>query len=104
METVRLLGRDIPVLPAADGTPRANEKGKPMSAAAARAYIARAFGDRLEDVRAEMAALAASLPLDELNRVGFRLYEKSRPDVPRGAEGWGAKGILQLEKIRPARA
>lgn len=30
---------------------------------------------------------AASLPPDELNRVGFRLYERLRPDVPTGAEG-----------------
>jgi hypothetical protein len=100
----RLLGRDIPALPATDGTPRANEKGKPMSAQAALAYIARGFGDRFEEVRSEMVALAASLPPDELNRVGFRLYEKFRPDVPRGAEGWGAKGILHIERIRAANA
>jgi hypothetical protein len=104
MQVVRLLGRDIPVLPATDGTPRANEKGKPMSATGARAYIARAFGDRLGEVRSEMAALAASLPPDELNRVGFRIYEKFRPDVPRGAEGWGAKGVLHIERIRTASA
>ena len=29
-ETIRLLGRDIPVLPADDGTPRAVEDGKPV--------------------------------------------------------------------------
>lgn len=103
METVRLLGRDIPVLQAGDGTARANEKGKPTSAASARTYIARAFGDRLESVRAEMAALAASLPPEELSRVGFRLYEKFRPEVPKGAKGWGAKGVLYLERIRTAR-
>ena len=32
---------------------------------------------------------AASLPPDELSRVGFRLYERFRPDVPDGVEGWG---------------
>src|ERR1700722_11268716 len=35
------------------------------------------------------AALAASLPPEELNRVGIRLYERFRPDVPEGVEGWG---------------
>ena len=104
METVQLLGRDIPVLPGADGTPRANERGKPLSAAAARSYVARAFGDRLDEVRSAMADLAASLPPEELNRVGFRLYERFRPEVPRGAEGWGAKGVLDIERIRLARA
>jgi hypothetical protein len=55
--TVHLLGRVIPLLPAPDGTMRANENGKPMSAQAARGYIARAFGDRLGEVSSEMAAL-----------------------------------------------
>jgi hypothetical protein len=98
-----LLGWEISVLPAPDGTPRANEQGKPMAAAGVRSYIARAFGDRLDEVRAEMVALAATLPPDELKRLGFRLYEKFRPEVPRGAEGWGAKGILHLNRIRSTR-
>ena len=97
------VGGEIPVLAAPDGTPRANEKGKPRAAARVRSYIARAFGDRLDEVRAEMVALAATLPPDELNRVGFRLYEKFRPEVPKGADGWGAKGILHLDRIRSAR-
>ena len=46
-----------------------------------------------------MMMLAASLPPEELNRVGFRLYERFRPDVPDGALGWGAKGELHLERI-----
>jgi hypothetical protein len=46
-----------------------------------------------------MEALAGSLPQEELNRVGFRLYERFRPDVPEGAQGWGAKGELRLERI-----
>ncbi len=51
-----------------------------------------------------MEALAASLPPEALNRVGFRLYERFRPDVPEGAQGWGAKGWgakgeLRVERI-----
>ena len=90
------------MLLAADGTPRANEKGKPMSASAARSYITRALGDRLSEVRAEMEALAATLPPEEHNRISFRLYEQFRPEVPRGAEGWGAKGMLHIDRIRGA--
>ena len=98
-QTVRLLGRDIPVLAAGDGTLRADDDGRPASDKSVRAYIARAFGDRLADARAAMDALAASLPPEELNRVGFRLYERFRPDVPEGAQGWGAKGELRVERI-----
>jgi hypothetical protein len=73
LTVIVLLGRGIAVLLHEDGTHRANEKGKPMAAQGCRTYIARAFGDRLEEVRSEMAAFAALLPPDELNRVGFRL-------------------------------
>ena len=98
-QTVRLLGRDIPVLAADDGMLRAEDDGKPASAKSVQSYIARAFGDRLDEVRAAMEALAASLPSEELNRVGFRLYERFRPDVPEGAQGWGAKGNCGLSGL-----
>jgi hypothetical protein len=101
-ETVHLLGRDIPVLLAADGILRAEDNGKPASVRRVQGYITRAFGDRLAEVRAAMEALAATLPPEELNRVGFRLYGHFRPDVPQGAEGWGAKGLLQIDRIRSA--
>ena len=60
--TVRLLGRDIPVLPAADGALRAEDNGKPASEKSVASYIAHGFGDRLAEARAAMEALAASLP------------------------------------------
>ena len=99
IQTVRLLGGDIPVVPADDGTLRAEDDGKPASAKSVASYIARAFGDRLAEARGAMETLAASLPPEELNRVGFRLYERFRPDVPEGAQGWGAKGELRVERI-----
>jgi hypothetical protein len=101
-EMVRLLGKDIPVIKIEDRTLRACVDGKPMAVIGARTYIARAFGDRLGEVRAEMEALAATLAPEELNGVGFRLYEQFRPEVPRGTEGWGAKGVLHLDRIRAA--
>jgi hypothetical protein len=91
-QTVHLLGRDIPVLAADDGTLRAEDDGKPASGKSVQSYISRAFGDRLAEARAAMEALAALLPPEELNCVGFRLYERFRPDVPEGAQGWGRRG------------
>jgi hypothetical protein len=46
-----------------------------------------------------MEALSASLPREELNRIEFRLYERFRPGVPEGAQGWGTKGELRVERI-----
>ncbi len=92
-QTVHLLGRDIPVLAAGDGSLRAEDDGKPASAKSVAPYITPAFGDRLGQARGAIEALAASLPPEELNRVGFR------PDVPEGAQGWGAKRELRVERI-----
>jgi hypothetical protein len=52
-------------------------------------------------VRSELdGPCRSSLPPEELNSVGFRLYEHFRPEVPVGAEGWGAKGELRLKRIK----
>ncbi|WP_192912481.1 hypothetical protein [Paracraurococcus ruber] len=49
-----------------------------------------------------MEELAAEYQPEELNRIGFRLHEHVRPEVPQGAKGWGAKGLLGLARIRSA--
>jgi hypothetical protein len=100
---VRLLGRDVAVAEGEDGALLAiGSDGAPAPAAPVGAYLSRAFGKRLDDARKAMEALAATLPPDELNRVGFRLYEQFRPEVPEGVPGWGAKGELRLAAIREA--
>ncbi len=99
---VRLLGREIPLMRADGGVLLAAHDGRPQSPATVRNYLARAFGKRLGEVRAAMEELAASLPPDELERVGFRLYERFRPEVPEGVEGWGAKAVLDIGRIRKA--
>ena len=76
--------------------------GEPASPRSARAYVERAFGAHLPAVRRAMEHLAASLDPAELNRVGFRLYERFRPEVPAGAPGWDAKGVLDLARIEDA--
>jgi hypothetical protein len=101
--SVPLLGRGVPVAEAPDGTLRAaSPDGSPEDAAPVRRYVERAFGTRLEEARAAMRALAEAFPPEELNRVGFRLYEIFRPEVPEGVQGWGAKGQLRLGRIRAA--
>ena len=101
-QTVRLLGRDLPVVEQ-NGSPYALDHDKPATPAPARAYVEKAFGEHLPAVRKAMQALADSLPPEELNRIGFRLYEHFRPEVPAGAAGWGKKGILDLTLIENAR-
>jgi hypothetical protein len=65
-------------------------------------YLRSKFGEFLAPVRPAMKGLAASLPPAELARRAFGLYELFRPAVPEGVTGWGAKGELDLDRVREA--
>lgn len=99
---VFLLGKEIRLLANADGELRAADGALPADPLAVQRYPTKAFGDRLDEVRAAMRQLADRYDPVELNRIGFRLYEKFRPDVPPGNEGWAAKASLELDKILTA--
>ena len=99
--TVHLLGRDLPVVEE-QGHIRALDHDRPAAPGAAAAYVERALGEQLPAVRAAMEDLARGISPEELNRIGFRLYEHFRPEVPPGARGWGVKGVLDLGRIRTA--
>ena len=96
---MRLLGRKVPAIRTPAGI-RAMEKDfRPASAASVGRYLASKFGDHLDEVRAAMEQVAASLSPEELNRRGFALYEAFRPAIPAGARGWCAAGELDLDRI-----
>lgn len=99
---VFLFGRTIRLLPNADGELRAADGDQPADHAAVERYLAKAFGDHLAEVRSAMEELASRYEPAELNRIGFRLYEAFRPDVPPGNAGWGVKAVLDIEKILAA--
>ncbi len=62
--------------------------------------ITRTFGDGLHDARDAMASLAGAHEPQELASIAYRLYEEFRPAIPSGVGGWGAKGRLDLDRIR----
>ena len=98
----RLLGKTVRLVHGKDGAVLAEGGGKPAPAGPVRAYLAKAFGGHLAGVRTAMEGLAGRYEPDDLNRIGFRLYEHFRPEVPPDARGWGAKGMLDLGKIGAA--
>ena len=98
---VDLLGRAVPVVQTADGL-RAVSKGRVGNPAQVEKYLAGKFGSQLEEARQAMQELAAAHKPADLYRHGFRLYERFRPSVPTGESGWGAKGELDLAKVRAA--
>jgi hypothetical protein len=81
---------------------RAADGEKPADPEAVQRYLATAFGDRLDEVRLAMHRLAERHDPTTLNRIGLRLYEKFRPEVPPGNEGWAAKVVLGTDKILAA--
>jgi hypothetical protein len=97
--TVALLGRAVPVVHTPEGL-RALSKDKPDDPTAVARYLEGKFGEVLPDVRAAMNQLARSRPPKKLAAEAYALYEKFRPAVPAGTRGWGAKGELDLERLK----
>ena len=109
MAPVFLLGKTIQLLPDAAGELRAAMRPTgtadvyvPANPSAVQRYLVNAFGDHLAIVRTAMEELASRYDPVELNRIGFRLYEKFRPEISSRNEGWGARSALQVEKILAA--
>jgi hypothetical protein len=63
-------------------------------------YLESKFGGALPEARKAMNELADSLRPNELAENAFSLYEQFRPQIPEGVSGWGAKGELDLGRIR----
>jgi len=81
-------------LPMATCAPRITTS-RPIPAGVVQRYVEKAFGDHLVKVREAMEQLAGRHEPAELNRIGFRLYEKFRPEIPPGNKGWHAAVALK---------
>jgi hypothetical protein len=97
--TIELLGREVPAMRTPDGV-RALEDARPADPESVRRYLEARFGEAFQPARAAFEALARALPKEELAERAFELYERFRPAVPAGRRGWGAKGVLDLERVR----
>jgi len=96
---VELCGRRVPAVNTAEGV-RAVAKDAPINPDGVGRYLEMKFGDSLGAARAAMRDLAKSYAPEELMDAAFGLYEDFRPAIPAGAVGWGAKGKLDLDRVR----
>ena len=96
---VEICSRGVPAKNTDDGV-RAVVKDKPIDPASVDKYLSSKFGERLDETRAAFEKLAREFTPDELSDRAYSLYETFRPDIPKGQRGWGAKGDLDLDKIR----
>jgi len=95
---VSLLGRAVPAVHTKDGV-RALDDSRPANPASVEKYLAGKFGGSLQEATEAMRGLARSKTLTELPAIAFHLYEQFRPSVPEGEAGWGARGVLDLDRI-----
>jgi hypothetical protein len=95
---IELCGRPIPAKNTEEGI-RAVTGAKPIDPAGAERYLESKFGGALDAARKAMEKLAKAFKPDELEAKAFSLYEAFRPAIPPGVRGWGAKGVLDLDKI-----
>ncbi len=96
---IQLCGRSIPAKNTPGGL-RAVAKEKIIEPGKVRVYLNQKFGDDLSGVRRAMEQLAGAHDPDDLIDTAFALYENFRPSIPPGTRGWGAKGKLDLKRIR----
>ena len=96
---IDLLGRQIPVIQTGQGV-RAVSGDRPVDPAGTERYLEGKFGEALASVRRAMEELAAAFQPSELAANAHALYEHFRPAIPGGVKGWGAKGELDLDRIR----
>jgi len=96
---IEICGRQVPAINTADGV-RAVNKNTPIEAKSVERYLESKFGESLGAARAAMRDLAKEFRPEQLSQNAFSLYEKFRPAIPEGVTGWGAKGNLEIDRIR----
>src|ERR1039457_6872379 len=96
---VEICGRQVPAINTTDGV-RAAIKNQPIEAKSVERYLESKFGESLGTVRSAMRDLAKAFRSEQLLKNAFSLYEKFRPAIPEGVKGWGAKGNLDIDRIR----
>jgi hypothetical protein len=96
---IEICGRQVPAINTTDGV-RAVIKNQPIEAKSVERYLESKFGESLGSARSAMRDLAKAFRPEQLRTNAFRLYEEFRPAIPEGVKGWGAKGDLDINRIR----
>ena len=96
---IEICGRQVPAINTPDGV-RAVIKNQPIDARSVKRYLESKFAESLSAARAAMRDLAKSFRPEQILKNSFSLYEQFRPTIPEGVTGWGAKGSLDIDRIR----
>ncbi|MGD0909871.1 MAG: hypothetical protein ABSA96_19980 [Candidatus Acidiferrales bacterium] len=96
---VEICGRHVPAINTPEGL-RAVIKNQPIEATGVERYLESKFGESLGSARTAMRDLAKAFRPEQLQENAFSLYERFRPAISEGVRGWGAKGNLNIDRIR----
>ena len=96
---IEIMGKPIPATSTEDGI-RAVTGDKPIDPESVERYLGSKFGERLEDAEAALRDLANAFSPEKLGEIAFDLYQEFRPRIASGTRGWGAKGTLDLVRVR----
>ncbi len=96
---IELLGRPVPAKNTDAGI-RALNKDNVIDSAGVERYLEGKFGEGMSAVTKAMETLAKAFKPNELAEKAYALYERFRPAIPAGVQGWGAKGELDLGLIK----
>jgi len=96
---IEICGRQVPAINTTYGV-RAVTKNTPIEAKSVQQYLESKFGESLGPARVAMRDLAEAFRSEQLLKNAFRLYEGFRPAIPEWVRGWGAKGKLDIARIR----
>ena len=96
---IEICGRQVPAINTPEGV-RAVIKNQPIEAKSVERYLESKFGESLGTARTAMRDLAKAFRPEQLSKNAFSLYEEFRPAIPEGVKGWGAKGNLDIDRIR----
>src|ERR1700674_1443876 len=96
---IEICGRQVPAINTPGGV-RAVIKNQPIESESVERYLENKFGESLGTARSAMRDLAKAFRPEQLSKNAFSLYEEFRPAIPEGVKGWGAKGNLDIDRIR----
>eukprot|EP00127_Corallochytrium_limacisporum_P005602 Clim_evm1s209 gene=Clim_evmTU1s209 len=100
---LNLMGREVLIFKS-KGRWRAVQPGtlmEPTKPEQPHAYLMQTWGDRLYVFYKAMMDLLEVVPLQWMNEdnTTYHLYQDFRPEIPKGATGWGARGEISTKKI-----
>ena len=96
---VEICGRQVPAINTPAGV-RAVNKNQPIESRSVERYLESKFGESFVPARSAMRDLAKAFRPEQLSKNAFSLYAEFRPVIPEGVRGWGAKGNLDIDRIR----